>query len=246
MKRILACVLSLLMLSGCESPLKNANSPLEVAIEMKDTLNNNENSAIFMGKDINGDSLFENLEAIYPYAFSLELTYYPIGITEIKVDVSNNAMQKQAEILAKTIAQEQTKGLNTQEEKIAAIHDYLILNCKYDIDTAQSENLDGTTAPFTAYGALVDGKAVCSGYARAFMMMCNAVGIDAFYISSEQMNHSWNAVDIDGQIYYVDCTFDDPIPDQGQRIIRDYFLKTGEELKKTHTWNDNFYEQIID
>lgn len=247
MKRILAfLVLSVVMLSGCESPLKKTDSPLDTAIEMKNALENDKTSGLFMIKNIDGDLIFDSLEAIYPFAFSLELVSYQIGLTEISVNIPNNAQQMQAKALAEKIAVNQTNGLETAQDKLAALHDYLILNCKYDVEAAEQEVLDGTSAPFTAYGALVDGKAVCSGYARAFMMMCEAVGIECIYISDSEMNHSWNAVKIDDEIYYIDCTFDDPIPDQGERIIREYFLKTGEELKKTHTWNDNFYEQIID
>ncbi len=247
MKRILAFLaLSVIMLSGCESPIKKTDSPLETAIEMKTVLDNNENSAFFMMKNVDGDLIFDSLEAIYPFAFSLELVSYQIGITDINVNIANNAQQLQAKSLAQRIAINQTQGLESVQDKLAAIHDYLILNCKYDVETAEQEVLDGTSAPFTAYGALVNGKAVCSGYARAFMMMCEAVGIDVIYISDANMNHSWNAVKIDDEIYYIDCTFDDPIPDQGQKIIREYFLKTGEELKKTHTWNENFYKGIIE
>ena len=246
MKRILALLaLGVIMLSGCELPVKKTSSPLDTAIEMKNNLDNNENSALFMIDNVDGDLIFDSLEAIYPFAFYLELVSYQIGLTEISVNIPNNAQQIQAKELAEKIAINQTEGLESTQDKIAALHDYLILNCKYDVEAAEQEVLDGTSAPFTAYGALVDGKAVCSGYARAFMMMCEAIGIEAIYISDSQMNHSWNAVKIDDEIYYIDCTFDDPIPDQGKKIIREYFLKTSDELKKTHTWNENFYKNIM-
>lgn len=246
MKRILFFLaLSVAILSGCEFPIKKANSAIDIAIEMKTALEDNKNNSIFIMNNINGDLIFDSLEAIYPFAFSLEIISYQIGITDIKVDIPNNAQQIQAKTLAEKIAINQTEGIESTQDKLAALHDYLILNCKYDVEAAEQEMLDGTSAPFTAYGALVDGKAVCSGYARAFMMMCQAVGIDCIYISDSKMNHSWNAVKIDNEIYYIDCTFDDPIPDQGEKIIREYFLKTSEELKKTHTWNENFYEDII-
>lgn len=246
MKRILAvCAAAIVILSGCEFSLKKTDSPLDTAIEIRNSLDNDKTSTVFISKDIDGDIVFDSLEAIYPFAFSLELVSYQIGLTEINVDIPNNAQQMQAKALAEKIAINQTRELETEHDKIAALHDYLILNCKYDVEAAEQEVLDGTSAPFTAYGALVDGKAVCSGYARAFMMMCEAIGIDCIYISDSQMNHSWNAVKIDDEIYYIDCTFDDPIPDQGQKIIREYFFKTDEEFKKTHTWNQNFYEQIM-
>ncbi len=245
MKRIVCLCLSLLMLCGCKPIIKKVDSSLETATQMQQTLNNNENHAIFISEKMDGDEVFQSLESIYPYAFSMEFIYYPIRITEITVDIQNHAQQMQAKLLAEQIAKQQVEGLQTQEDMFAALHDYLTTHCQYDTQTVEQDNLDGTSAPFTAYGALVNGKAVCSGYARAFMMMCRAVGLDTIYISDSQMNHSWNAVMIDGEIFYIDCTFDDPIPDQGEKIIREYFLKTGDELEKTHTWDRDFYEDLI-
>lgn len=46
--------------------------------------------------------------------------------------------------------------------------------------------------------------------------------------------------------YYIDCTFDDPIPDRGEYVSDQYFMLTGDELAQTHTWNEAFYEQLLD
>lgn len=114
MKRILAFLaLSVVILSGCESPLKKTDSPLDTAIEMKNALENDKTSGLFMMKNIDGDLIFDSLEAIYPFAFSLELVSYQIGLTEISVNIPNNAQQMQAKALAEKIAVNQTKGLET-------------------------------------------------------------------------------------------------------------------------------------
>ena len=61
------------------------------------------------------------------------------------------------------------------------------------------------------------------------------------------MNHGWNAVaGWAATTYYIDCTFDDPIPDRGEYASDQYFMLTGEELAQTHTWNEAFYEQLLD
>ena len=115
------------------------------------------------------------------------------------------------------------------------------------METAQNESsVDGASAPFTAYGALVDGKAVCAGSARAFVMLCQAAGLDAVYVADSGMNHGWNAVRLDGQTYFIDCTFDDPVPDQGEYVSEDYFLLTAREMQSTHVWDLEFYERVMD
>ena len=63
----------------------------------------------------------------------------------------------------------------------------------------------------TAYGALVEGKSVCSGYARAYQLLMQAVGIPCFYIIGfgGKEAHAWNLVRLDGQWYYSDPTWGD-------------------------------------
>ena len=80
------------------------------------------------------------------------------------------------------------------------------------------------TAPFTADGALVDGKAVCAGYARAFVLLCRAAGMDAIDVAGDEgMNHGWNAVRLEGETYFIDCTFDDPVPIRGSTFRMNIF-----------------------
>lgn len=59
-------------------------------------------------------------------------------------------------------------------------------------------------------GAVLDGYAVCDGYAGLFYYMANAVGIKALYEDgtsiSEQRGHAWNLLEMDNAYYYVDPT----------------------------------------
>ena len=36
------------------------------------------------------------------------------------------------------------------------------------------------------------------------------------------------------------------IPDRGEYVSDQYFMLTGDELAQTHTWNEAFYEQLLD
>lgn len=60
-------------------------------------------------------------------------------------------------------------------------------------------------------GVLLEGKAVCAGYAEAFEMLCNAVGIETICVTSS--SHEWNKVKLYGRWYVVDCTWDDDADD---------------------------------
>ena len=80
-----------------------------------------------------------------------------------------------------------------------------------------------------AYGALINGKAVCEGYTKAFQYLLQKVGIQSFMATGTGNGdlHAWNIVRIDGKYYNVDLTWDDVKSD----IIYTYFNTTDEEIK---------------
>ena len=113
----------------------------------------------------------------------------------------------------------------SDEERALALHDYLNSVCKYDHEGYESGTL--TVPSQSAWGALVDGIAVCSGYARAYQLLCRAVGIECVYVVSEEMNHAWNVIKIDGAWYHVDTCWDDI---EALAVSRDHFLKSDEAM----------------
>lgn len=115
-------------------------------------------------------------------------------------------------------------------EKALAVHDYLVLNCKYD-----DENYMANTIPkvsFTAYGALVNGTAVCEGYSYAFRYIMYKLGIPCLLVTSGEMDHMWNIVQLDGKWYHVDATWDDPTPDRIGKAGHMYFLLSDSKISK--------------
>ncbi len=66
---------------------------------------------------------------------------------------------------------------------------------------------------YTMYGALVKRQAVCDGYSHALQYLLKRAGIPtirAFGVSQSQ-DHAWNMVQLDGNWYHVDATWDDPL-----------------------------------
>lgn len=127
-------------------------------------------------------------------------------------------------------------------DKILVMHDYLILNTKYDYDNF----LNGTVPDIshTAYGVLVDGVAVCDGYSLAFKDLMTRLGISAIFVSSDEMSHAWNMVKLNGKWYHIDVTWDDPIfkaadgwfnddYDLEGRVDHDYFLLSDSAISNT-------------
>lgn len=123
------------------------------------------------------------------------------------------------------------KGMSEYQRELY-IHDYIINNCEYDTKAAQSADFNTKRSDiYESYGALVLNVAVCEGYSRAFQMLCHGVGIRCINLigQSEGVLHMWSAVELDGDWYYVDATWDD-IDDEAFRY--DFFNITQKEIEK--------------
>ena len=252
MKRMAVIWAVLLLLGGAALwwyPLVSAarvQNPYQAAELLEQDARAGGDGVLFRTGEVDPDEVYRALEAQFPYAFALHATVRPNQTTELRVEISRQARQEQAETYAKALAAECIRDGMTEEQKLRALHDTLIRQCEYDVDTAEEDAPDGSAPAFAADGALLDHKAVCAGYGRAYEMLCKAAGIQVIYVASEEMNHGWNAVRLGGTTYYIDCTFDDPIPDRGEYVSDQYFMLTGDELAQTHTWNEAFYEQLLD
>ncbi|MBQ6489866.1 MAG: S-layer homology domain-containing protein [Solobacterium sp.] len=95
----------------------------------------------------------------------------------------------------------ETESSWSAEQKALFLHDKIVTETEYDT----------TLSRFNAYQALVEGNAVCQGYALAYKYLLNKAGITSDVISSDVLNHAWNTAVIGGKTYYVDCTWDDPV-----------------------------------
>ena len=83
------------------------------------------------------------------------------------------------------------------DAKIRAGYNYLKNNVTY-IDWRES------TYANTAYGALVEHKAACSGMTRAFVAMMDAVDVKAYWIHATDNSHQWNMVEFNDGFYFID------------------------------------------
>ncbi len=110
-------------------------------------------------------------------------------------------------------------GTNTEKEQYA--HDGLMLAADYDVNAPMNQS---------AYSALVQGKSVCAGYARAYQYLLQQLGIPCYYCTGYAgEDHAWNIVKLDGNYYNVDVTWDDTEPS-----TYDYYNKSDRAFAATH------------
>lgn len=139
----------------------------------------------------------------YTISYSISSSY----VNDLKIKFSTsyslsniNKMKAKVTSRAKGIAAAAKKKSSTYE-RLKYIHNYLIKYIKYD------DNDDKTT--YNIYGALIQNKCSCEGYAESFAYIARLIGVGTISVSST--THKWNYVYISKKWYVVDVTFDDPI-----------------------------------
>ena len=130
-----------------------------------------------------------------------------------------------------------TNNKMNDEEKIRKVHDYLTNNINYSYGY-KADN---------AYTALTQGYAICGGYADAFSIFMDKLGIDNYKVVSN--NHVWNVVYINNEWKHIDLTWDDPKNNYSiNNINYDYYLISTNKLRSNdlteHNFNLNIYSEL--
>lgn len=121
---------------------------------------------------------------------------------------------------------DRTYGQYTDYDKEREAHDALISSVRYDANAPMNQS---------AYSALVYGRTVCAGYARALQYVLQQLDIPCYYVMGYAgENHAWNIVKLeDSQYYNVDSTWDDTNPN-----TYDYFNCSDADYAGNHVRRD--------
>lgn len=153
----------------------------------------------------------------------------------------------QVEEIKEKVLIEANRG--SAEDKVRLVHDYLIDTIEYDLNA-------GSTV-YDIYGALVNRRVVCEGYAKAFKYILDDLGIPCIIVCGTGTNssgatesHAWNYVQLDGKWYAVDVTWDDPIitgfnvEDLPDDIRYANFLKGSQTFFQNHIEDKSMLEKV--
>lgn len=100
--------------------------------------------------------------------------------------------------------------------KALLVNDYFCVNYEYDT-TYRNRN---------AYNLFIQKTGVCQAYMLGYKAALKALGIPVKTAQSDAMNHTWNLVQIDGEWYHVDTTWNDPVPNRPGRARHCYFMRS--------------------
>ncbi len=179
---------------------------------------------------------FSSVETLYDNLGKVELIVNK-AYTDEEISIIKNKMQ--------TIINTINNTSNNEKIIIKNVHDYIINNTKYDKE--RSDNNIIKYKSDLAYGALIEGYALCGGYTDSMALFLDYYNIPNFKISSD--NHIWNAVYLNGEWRHLDLTWDDPVTTSGRDLLEyNFFLIDDNELKTQdlteHTYDIDIYKEF--
>jgi hypothetical protein len=151
--------------------------------------------------------------------------------------------KEEAEEKQKLIDEEVNKFFNNllsdlnNYEKVLYAYNYIIKNTAYNLNAEDNQFI---TSVF------INKESVCGGYSRAFQYLLKKMDIPCTYIIGDitsPNDHAWNMILLDGEYYFIDVTWGDPIfenpEDSDPNLISyEYFCINTDELLKTHKPNN--------
>jgi len=171
------------------------------------------------------------------YWFPLEFEYSKAGNKVTAMILKNHYLTGFNDAVFEAAVKELLRaadGKTSDYDKALALHDALVKHITYQ-EAPNAHN---------AYGAIVDRKAVCEGYAEAYQILLQRVGIQSYIVggTSKGERHKWNIVRLDGKYYYTDVTWDDPVggDEASKPVYYPYFNITTERLKEDHVITDTY------
>ena len=188
--------------------------------------------------DISWKVINENPELFYVQSMSYSWNSQGDMLIRFKYSYNKSSIKKFQEKVSNILNTIITPNM-TELEKEIAIHDYIVLNTSYD--RANYINRPIPSESYTAYGVIINGTGVCSGYAKAMQLLLNKVGIECSILSVPEMDHAWNIVTIGGKKYHLDVTWNDPVPDRQKKTRYKYFNIDDEIMSQDHIWNKSRY-----
>lgn len=137
---------------------------------------------------------------------------------------------------AKSVVASIPQGCNTDKQKAQYLYNYVAENSVYVTDGYSTRNIP-------VADLLIDGKAICDGYADTVTMLFNMAGIEtasANGVNTEKnQGHTVNFAKLDGEYYYFDASADSIINEKGFRPAF-YFGMSWEETSDSFTFAAEF------
>ncbi|MGN0996612.1 MAG: leucine-rich repeat protein [Candidatus Ventricola sp.] len=121
---------------------------------------------------------------------------------------------------------------STTVGKLLRINEYFCVNYQYDL----------SYSIYRPDELFAQGTGVCQAYMLGVRAVLNKLGIPNATVVSSAMNHTWNLVQLGGNWYHLDVTWDDPTPDRPLGACHSHFLRSDTGITATghHDWEETY------
>lgn len=166
-------------------------------------------------------------------------SYYNINSIET-LKPTYSLTQKDAEKISATFEQAAQKIIDKALLEDTAYEQLKVINTEL-IKLTDYKSTGGVHIS-EASGPLVYGEALCEGYSKAFMYLAQSIGINCVcVVGYAGESHMWNMVEIDGEWYHVDVTWNDPIGGSEANYF-DYFCVSDSTITADHYISGNPFD----
>lgn len=186
-----------------------------------------------------------------PHLFHVERTHFHYKRLGNRVWITSNNLytpeqfRETYQLLKQRVDQilAAAENYKSKTEQVRFLHDYLAASITYDYcaDDPRQEREAHTIA-----GALLNRRCVCDGYARAFRLLCDRLGISCIVVigegptDAESECHAWNIVKLNQVPYHVDVTWDSNCT--AGRLVKDFeFMRGDAAAGRRHIWDKTVY-----
>lgn len=154
---------------------------------------------------------------------------YRIG--RVMLNIMENAVDSEVDRIRKFLF---CSGMSDIVKAYIA-HNYLAATIKYAINenptTLERSHMQ------SAYGGLIHHECVCQGYAEAYKRLLDTEGVFCDVVCGKirgsQEYHAWNIIELDGENYHVDVTWDS---DSDRSVDFEYFCVSDKDLNSERYW----------
>jgi transglutaminase-like putative cysteine protease len=165
---------------------------------------------------------------------------YEMGADEMR-DLQQRTLEKAQQVVSEVV----TDGMSDRD-KALALNDWIVANAEYDYTSFETVQADKSLSNDPRYahawrpdGVLLNGTAVCGGYAETFQVLSEAAGLETVYVTGnvDTGRHAWNKTYWDGQWWVIDTTWNDSTPQNQLFAISDEVALTEwKHVLETEYW----------
>ncbi len=239
-----------------EFPVEPEIAEIYSLIELRDFLNQSKNDDVLNVEfKYHGNEMFDaQLVARMVNAFYISYSYvgghYELEITEFPGDrivdkynrvndVSLTPDEQKVLLKAGSIVSEAREKCSSEYELELYLHDYLAENITYYSPSVDVPDKNNPPRHLTCVGAILDGKANCQGYTDAFYLLASMAGFEVSRLSVVDKSgggHMLNTINLNGDWYIVDVTFDDTLYNTGDETNYRLF-NAAEDVCNEYSWS---------